>query len=146
MSCGHPDGIASKHWKQSNYQSALHYVFTVSVALFLWIAYSEREYPDCLIPNFLLQCSFTPRALQNGLCCIFKPQITQAQSIWKLADIQTLEYLRGFPKGWPVHWFTETMQTDVAMRGMSAKTVGCTLIMERDCATRLTGLTLFKSN
>lgn len=51
-----------------------------------------------------------------------------------------------FPKGWPVHWFTETVQSDVAMRGMSAKRVGCTLIMETDCATRLTGLTLFKSN
>lgn len=38
------------------------------------------------------------------------------------------------------------MQSDVTMRQMSAKTVGYTLIMERDCANRLTGLTLFKHN
>lgn len=65
----------------------------------------------------------------------------------KLDDIKSLEYFRDFfPGGWPVHWLTETVQSDVAMRGVSAKTVGCTLIMERHCATRLTGLTLFKCN
>lgn len=43
-------------------------------------------------------------------------------------------FRRFFPKGWPVHWFTETVQSDVATRGMSAKSVVCTLIMEKDCA------------
>lgn len=55
-----------------NYPSVFHYFSTVTAALFPWLAYSERVNPDCLILNFLLQCSLPSGHFGGGAVLYFQ--------------------------------------------------------------------------
>lgn len=128
-----------------NYPSVIHY--SITVALFCRLASNKKTKPRLFpIPIFLPKCFLPSGHLRRGRVVFPVFKYLTARASEKQMTLRLWSISKIFPKGWPVHWLTETVQSDVAMRGMSAKTVGCTLIMERDCATRLTGLTLFKSN